>query len=380
MKEISTEQKLNRWDVLPDLLKEALSSEENSRLVLETIRKEHVPEEKFPVVALIIGDIIFGFKHPEDLAKELEANLGIHKDLAVNIAVQIDRKIFLPVKGDLERVYNPIAAEKVIGEQQKVGVAISDTIDLRITGNIVEEKGEEIKPEETGKEIEKPILSESEQPISQEAKIESAATFNLKEDEEAPAIIHKEEEIKPISKIKSSLGGLFGIGRRIMKEEQKSEPKSVIAKVEMGIPKEAKKEFEEMEIARTEQPKFKIVHYSDFKTPLDNLGGEIVQPNFDVKPKEEIIPPSEHERILESVITEPEKDQTPAVKKVEPEKVIIKDYTTESTMEDQQEKAEDTVVLKKPEIPIPKEINLEEVKLENIPVREDMIDLREMSK
>ncbi len=241
MLKISKQQLFQRWDVLPDNLREALFSETNADIFWRICQAEHISEEKISIGATIVGDVILGFLHVEDLAKELQLDLNINKEIASVIAREVDRKIFSLIRSDLEKIYSPVAL---------------DAVDLRKPEN----KGEEIKPKETGKEIEKPILSEK--PVFQEVKIEPAATFDLEEDEEAPAIIHKEEGIKPISKFKASFGGLFGIGKGTIKEEQKSEPKSVIAKVEMEIPDEAKKQFEEMEIARTEEPKFKIVHYT----------------------------------------------------------------------------------------------------------------------
>ena len=91
---ITIEQKLNRWDSLPETLKEALASEENSHLLLDILKKEHISEEKFQIVALLIGDVIFGFKHPEDLGKELAENLNLAKPLAEALSEQINRKIF----------------------------------------------------------------------------------------------------------------------------------------------------------------------------------------------------------------------------------------------------------------------------------------------
>lgn len=380
---VSIEQKLNRWDSLPVSLKEALASGENSQILLDILKKEHIPEEKFEIIALIIGDIIFGFKHSEDLTKELMENIKVVRPLAEALAEQINRKIFLPVKEDLRTVYSPVLIKKPeTSSVQAVGTEIAKIAEMK-PEEIIPAALEQQEKKEDDNKIDLSSLTkiDSVAPFAKEpAEITEepfAASIATEFTEDEPAIIHKEEKLKPISKIKSSLSGFLGFGRNepIKKEEQKS----VIAKIEMEIPQELKEQFEQTETAKTEAPKFKIVHYSDLRTPLDNLGGEIAQPGFnDTKPKEETILPSEQEKILESMIIEPEKNQEVVIKKEELEKVIIKDYTAENGLKDQQEKIEDTVVLKKPEILISKEIKPEEVKLEDIPVNEDVIDLRSL--
>lgn len=370
MLKISKQQLFQRWDVLPDNLREALFSETNADVFWRICQAEHIPEEKISIGATIVGDVILGFLHIEDLAKELQSDLNINKEIARVIAGEVDRKIFSPIKSDLEKIYSPVAL---------------DAVDLRKPEN----KGEEIKlMEKTGGEKSVSLETPKPQVPGPAIASESATTFDLKEEDEAPAIIHKEEGIRPISKFKASFGGLFGIGKGTIKEEQKSEPKSVIAKVEMEIPEEAKKQFEEMEIARTEQPKFKIVHYtSTNQQPTTN---DLQPTTYGRQPTTDNLRPATNDLPIETVVLEAPELLKPQELKPEPEvlnsqepkpeKVIIKDYTAENAMEDQQEKIEDTVVLKKPETPIPKEINPEEVKLEDIPVSEDMVDLREMSK
>ncbi len=399
MLKISKQQLFQRWDVLPDNLREALFSETNADIFWRICQAEHISEEKISIGATIVGDVILGFLHVEDLAKELQLDLNINKEIASVIAREVDRKIFSLIRSDLEKIYSPVAL---------------DTVDLRKPEN----KGEEIKlMEKTGGE--KSVSLETPKPQVPGSAIasESAATFDLKEDEassfasavaetmadkeameDKPAIIHKEEGIKPISKFKASFGGLFGIGKGTIKEEQKSEPKSVIAKVEMEIPEEAKKQFEEMEIARTEEPKFKIVHYTSAENlrpttydlrPITNdlqptIYDQQPQPTIDDQPQVAEQgslrggQPAANDLPIDTVILEA--PELPKSQEFKPEKIIIKDYITENALEDQQGRIEDTVVLKKPENPIPKEINPEEMKLEDIPVSEDTIDLREMSK
>ena len=51
-----------------------------------------------------------GFIHPEDLAKEIKDALNLNPEIANSIADEIDRKIFNPIRTDLEKIYSPAEA------------------------------------------------------------------------------------------------------------------------------------------------------------------------------------------------------------------------------------------------------------------------------
>jgi hypothetical protein len=98
---------------------------------------------------------------------------------------------------------------------------------------------------------------------------------------ECPVIIHKEAEFKPISETKKSLGGLFGFLRKSKKEEEKISP--VKAQVEMGIEHEITRK--ESPRPSAEPPKARVVHYTEFPTPVSPFPTE---ERKDERPAEEI--------------------------------------------------------------------------------------------
>ena len=78
MLKIPRQQVLERWDVLPNNLKEALCSDPNSGIVWQIGALNHLPEEKISMMATIVGDVIFGFLHSDYLAREIQESLNLN--------------------------------------------------------------------------------------------------------------------------------------------------------------------------------------------------------------------------------------------------------------------------------------------------------------
>ena len=136
MLKIPRQQVLDRWDTLPDNLKEALSSESNSDIVWQIGALNHLTEEKISMMATIVGDVIFGFLHSEDLAREIQESLNLNSQIANSISHEINRKIFAPIRTDLEKIYSPAS------ERPEIKSPTEPEIKLEI-------KAEEIKKAET---------------------------------------------------------------------------------------------------------------------------------------------------------------------------------------------------------------------------------------
>jgi hypothetical protein len=107
MTTLTTNQALERWDTLSDVLREALCSEINSDFLWKTCEVEHISDEKIYAVARIAGTVLMGFLHPEDMAAEIRDSLGIDLRVATSITNAINQRIFAPLRTDIDRVYNP---------------------------------------------------------------------------------------------------------------------------------------------------------------------------------------------------------------------------------------------------------------------------------
>lgn len=100
-------QALQRWDSLPDSLREALSSEINSDFIWKTCRDEHIPDEKIYAVARIAGYVLMGFVHPDDASKEIRDATGIDVRIADSIMSAISARIFAPLRQTIDGIYEP---------------------------------------------------------------------------------------------------------------------------------------------------------------------------------------------------------------------------------------------------------------------------------
>lgn len=106
------EQVIERWDELPDSLKDALVSDANSALIWKTAEAEHIPNEKIYTVATAVSQVLYGFIHPEDISTELKA-AQFNPQTVVAIVGALNQKIFAPIQQDLNKAYRPIAGATI---------------------------------------------------------------------------------------------------------------------------------------------------------------------------------------------------------------------------------------------------------------------------
>ena len=106
---ISRQQALNRWDTITEPLRMALFAQANTDFIEKTCVSEHIPEDKQADVAGIAGYVLMGFLHPEDLAAELRDELKIDIRITTAIADAINKRIFVPLRADIDKVYEPVS-------------------------------------------------------------------------------------------------------------------------------------------------------------------------------------------------------------------------------------------------------------------------------
>ena len=104
MAEENTKQPIwNLLEKLPQELKEAFFSTENSEYIYNVCRK-YKCLDKTSKVAEYTGQTILGLLPTEGFQKSLEG-LGIEKEASEKIAREINRFVFYPVKPALEQLY-----------------------------------------------------------------------------------------------------------------------------------------------------------------------------------------------------------------------------------------------------------------------------------
>ena len=273
MQTVTNEQIYDRWGQVPDELKEAFFSVDNGEIIWKACEDAGLSEEIIDVVLIVMGNILLGFTHINDLAKELQSIPGMDQKAIDPIIFQIDKRIFDPVKGlilklraDVSGESPAIMAEEGPAREQNVaqtsGEATAQTPAMiatdRINPAIVTEE------QEASVEIRKVRI---EGDMGRNVSVPTGAA----EDGvgmPAPTIIHAEADLVPVTQKRrplSSFGGVFGFKRN---QEQKSAGPAVTAQISMieGLGKKSE------EVAKTPQQEVKVVHYTSAKVPQDMFG------------------------------------------------------------------------------------------------------------
>ncbi len=108
-----TEQELNRrFDSLPDKLKEALTSERNTRIVHQICDNNRIIDgEKRLMIEQLVGLVMLGIIHYYDMGLGIDEALSVNNPKFSNsIADEINIKIFSPIKNELENNYHPLTS------------------------------------------------------------------------------------------------------------------------------------------------------------------------------------------------------------------------------------------------------------------------------
>lgn len=310
MIKISQNQALKRWGTLPDVLKESIFSAYNAEILWRVCGNQHLSEDKIDKIAVIAGDVLMGFLHSEDFAQEIHEVLNINIEIAKAIAIEIDRKIFSPLKKELEKVYQPRVLEFDGGEEGDINPVLDlkkkmAEFSFKVVGDEVPQENKidlskEIKKENIGA-IQAKSMAEEINLIPEESKIEpeivslpkdSAASIDpvvpmgvapiapvtqttvpseLKSEDQGPLIIHQEAGFKPLSGKLKSLGGMFNFLRD--KNEFKKENVPVKAELQFGGESEMIEEKKE-----EYKPEIKIIEEQEkIEKPIINTGENAVK-------------------------------------------------------------------------------------------------------
>lgn len=336
MIQITKQQADKRWDVMTVNLREILYSPDYGKIIWNICEANHLSDEKIGKIAGLCGYVIMGFIYPEDLAKEIFLKTNINSEIANSIASEINRKIFSPIKSDLEKVYSPIEVSAEDGASAIEGEAEAEESRDEIASSLARNDGkDETEPISIPVEIRKPEppikiigLEEDKKEIQsmdsalpyREAPAENIQFQKEKETaaiDKEPLIIHEEIELKPLSETKKSfksLGGLFGFLKKKGEIEKKKEENLARAEVEGGgFFKKVIKEIKPIET------KIKVVDYSEVpettnnqQQTTDNLQHteppiKIIGMGEEIKPKtNDKQPATDNEQKLETRINENE--------------------------------------------------------------------------
>ncbi len=136
MFQITKQQVNNRWDKLPIILREAVFSERNADILWRVCEDQHLPENKIYRVASLVGDVLMGFIHPDNLAREIKEMIALNPVIIDSIIKEINSKIFAPIRSEINKALilpiptgEEIEAEELVEKNKETGnLVVSDII------------------------------------------------------------------------------------------------------------------------------------------------------------------------------------------------------------------------------------------------------------
>ncbi len=272
---VSQSQATQRWNSLPERLREALFSEFVAESVLDVCKNHHLIEEKAAIVKTYAAYVLMGFLHPEEFSREVQSALSLPVEIAKPLGEEMYKKVFSEYANEIQGVYAPASLEKETESGTRgVEEIISETSDEK-TITFAGLGKETSEPEET-----LPIN------VPEKTAAESPKT------EESPFVLQEEkpvaEAVKPsLKKLSFSLGGFFGP----KKKEEKTTKEPIRAKIELFAGGKEDKEK-------------RVVHYSELRTPL---GESVFRPAEEIKTTEPV-------PVSTPIVPEIKETQTPAKK------------------------------------------------------------------
>jgi hypothetical protein len=308
---VTSEQIGERWDLIPDIIKDAAFSPLTDDS-LEGIKSlYHLSDSKYDDLRYLCAIVFLGFLNVENLYKEIKDRLQIDPRLALEIYHELDKKIFESIRKEIEDNYirfkigagrenqveqaKPVTSQVVLREGPSIinlkpeVPAEAQSTKLKIEGVTTAEKPKESAPVSLG----------SIQPTANnlESKISVRPAEEKKPEDktipEGPFILHKIEGAQSVAGAQSntpykqaSFGGYFGS----MKSAGMQKPQDSIstARVEMPFGPKAKEDGGQkvvpVVVKRYEQEPVKTVHISDFKTPLEKSSDGTIKPVATTQP------------------------------------------------------------------------------------------------
>ena len=265
---ISKEKFIERWDALPDEIKEAALDYETEKTIENACSAFKLDEKTVEAVENLVFLALYGFIDYKDLARLISSE-GVAPDISEKISLDIDARIFSPLRSilssDLERLSPKPASEPIKPTFPQTPENDAASAKTELTKEV------SLAPPSPSKIIRPSFSSE-------------------------PAVIHKAEP--DISQTETGQPA-FGIGYKIKDGEDESGAAHITAAQPV--------------INAPEQPP-RVVNYSEFRTPLEK--SEAAQPPIQSTPENQQINPAIPSQNIvnlkknEQVPAEPSKENT----------------------------------------------------------------------
>jgi len=284
MIKISQQQAEERFDALPESLKNALISESGADAILEIGQANHLDEERIKKLGSLVGHVILGFLNPRLLVKEIQAELGLNSQAAMSISESLEHEVLAPISGDIYNLYNAPASERPNPtENLSAGGLLTPafkgkrypTVDTPspINRELIKETPQ--KPTDTPKEQELPTPSATSVPKFERPTVspslppqETKPKERAHDDSQPPSfMLHEERSMDPLaSGDRAPLTRPHFFKSTAGKSQQE---KPVAARLEIGLKDEAQ---QKPKIGRTKKEDIRVVDYTSPSIGPDPFG------------------------------------------------------------------------------------------------------------
>jgi hypothetical protein len=232
---VSPQQVLQRWDEISQVLRDAVCDPVDIDALDALAQSMHLNEDRRRMLGRLVRGTLLGFMHVEDFYKETKDTLSLDARLALELYQEIDKKIFAPVRRDIEENFL----------RHKLGVVESSQVSspVPIIGQVVlrsQEPGTvDLKRDTITIPGAAPIRVVEERkptpPVSPPAPAVSKPAEPL---DQGPVILHRHEtfqsvsETKPETRFKQmSFGGFSGAFKSVGPRKE-----DVVSRVTVEIP------------------------------------------------------------------------------------------------------------------------------------------------
>jgi DNA polymerase III alpha subunit (gram-positive type) len=293
MEKFSKAQKEERFDELPEALREAIFADESDEVVYSLTEKYQLTDSQQKKIARICLYVFLGFTRIKDVFEELAQEAQLDSKIALAVYQELEQKVFGPYKTQIEENYrafqekphdvefpktqeqivlkNPIEEgavnlkyptkegmnENIVSTQKQSTQTPNGSIPVSL--DILGDKGlgvseKQITQTETRNPFVNPTIAQQKNETKPDPQgTRSPSIFNHQpptSSENAPFILHKREEAIPIAQSQAQKGYKqmsFGSFMGSFKTAQSKEPEISRAQVEIpGIPVSAPQQQEVM--------------------------------------------------------------------------------------------------------------------------------------
>lgn len=125
-----TQEQLDRaYEKLPEELQEAMFSMETANAIWNACEQQGIGDKRISTIAKYVGDVLLGLFPPSEFQEILEKEIKLPPQVAKEIAREINRFVFYPVKPALEQLHsmemgakaNPVRSQTSNGAKEKEG-------------------------------------------------------------------------------------------------------------------------------------------------------------------------------------------------------------------------------------------------------------------